>query len=455
MKPDPREAAGLKVGFVSLGCPKNQVDSEKMLGLLGQSGCVVTGDEEGVDVLVINTCGFIQPAKEEALEVIRKALVAKGRGRVGRVVVAGCLSQRMGAELGKEAEGIDAIVGLGERDKIAVIVARAAQVQENKPQPAVYLGRKTGTVAKDRGRLLIGSGHSAYLRISEGCNRRCSFCTIPSIRGRFHSKRKTEILAEAKELAANGVRELILIAQDSTSWGRDLGIKDGLPGLLEDLHAIDGPRWIRLMYLYPTGISDTLIETIAELPKIVHYIDMPLQHINDGILRAMRRSDRREKTITLIERLRKAMPDVILRTTLIVGLPGEGESEFSELLEFVQWARFDAMGCFVYYPEEGTAAARMDRQVDSATKLHRQEQIMLAQQKIAFDLASKRIGLRLDCLVDEVKPDGLAVGRFYGQAPEIDGVCLIRNNSARQGQFMSVTVADSRDYDLIVDPVSS
>jgi ribosomal protein S12 methylthiotransferase len=449
-----KDRQDLRVGFVSLGCPKNQVDSEKMLGLLGQSGCVVTGDEEGVDVLVINTCGFIQPAKEEALEVIRKALVAKGRGRVGRVVVAGCLSQRMGAELGKEAEGIDAIVGLGDRDKIAAIVAKAAEARET-GQPAVYLGRRTGSVAKDRGRLLIGSGHSAYLRISEGCNRRCSFCTIPSIRGRFHSKRKAEILAEAKELAANGVGELILIAQDSTSWGRDLGIKDGLPGLLEDLHAIDGPRWIRLMYLYPTGISDTLIETIAKLPKIIHYIDMPLQHISDSILRAMRRSDRREKTIALIERLRTAMPDVILRTTLIVGLPGEGESEFNELLEFVQWARFDAMGCFVYYPEEGTAAARMDGQVDSATKLRRQEQIMLAQQKIAFDLARKRIGLRLDCLVDEVRPDGSAVGRFYGQAPEIDGVCLIRNNSARPGEFVGVTVAESRDYDLIVDPVSS
>ena len=444
----------LRVGFVSLGCPKNQVDSEKMLGLLGQSGCVVTGDEEGVDVLVINTCGFIQPAKEEALEVIRRALVAKGRGRVGRVVVAGCLSQRMGAELGKEAEGIDAIVGLGERDKIAAIVARAVATQETE-QPAVYLGRKTGSVAKDRGRLLIGAGHSAYLRISEGCNRRCSFCTIPSIRGRFHSKRKPEILAEAKELAANGVGELILIAQDSTSWGRDLGLADGLPGLVRDLHAIDGPRWIRLMYLYPTGISDTLIETIAELPKIVHYIDMPLQHINDGILRAMRRSDRREKTIALIERLRKAMPDVVLRTTLIVGLPGEGEAEFNELLEFVRWARFEAMGCFVYYPEEGTAAAKMDQQVDSATKLRRQEQIMLAQQKIAFDLARKRVGLRLDCLVDEVKPDGSAVGRFYGQAPEIDGVCLIRSGSVRPGRFVGVTVSDSRDYDLIVDPVSS
>lgn len=444
----------LRVGFVSLGCPKNQVDSEKMLGLLGQSGCVVTGDEEGVDVLVINTCGFIQPAREEALDVIRRALVAKGRGRVGRVVVAGCLSQRMGAELGKEAEGIDAIVGLGERDKIAAIVARAVAAQETE-QPAVYLGRKTGSVAKDRGRLLIGAGHSAYLRISEGCNRRCSFCTIPSIRGRFHSKRKAEILAEAKELAANGVQELILIAQDSTSWGRDLGITDGLPGLVRDLHAIDGPRWIRLMYLYPTGISDTLIETIAKLPKVVHYIDMPLQHISDSILRAMRRSDRREKTIALIDRLRKAMPDVVLRTTLIVGLPGEGEAEFNELLEFVQWARFEAMGCFVYYPEEGTAAARMNGQVDAAIKLRRQEQIMLAQQKIAFDLARKRIGLRLDCLVDEIKPDGTAVGRFYGQAPEIDGVCLIRGGSVRPGRFVSVTVADSRDYDLIVDPIST
>lgn len=444
----------LKVGFISLGCPKNQVDSEKMLGLLGQSGYTVTGDEEGVDVLVINTCGFIQPAKEEALEVIRRALVSKGRGRVGRVVVTGCLSQRMGAELGKEAEGIDAIVGLGERDKIAGIVAEAVRSKRYE-QPALYLGRRAGTVAKDRGRLLIGAGHTAYLRIAEGCNRRCSFCTIPSIRGRFHSKRKAEILSEAKELAANGAQELILIAQDGTAWGRDLKIQDGLPDLVEELSEIDGPRWFRLMYLYPTGISDRLIETIAESPKVVRYIDMPLQHINDGILRAMRRSDRREKTIALIERLHAAMPDVILRTTLIVGLPGEGEGEFAELLEFVRWARFDALGCFVYYPEAGTAAARMDRQVDDVTKRQRQEAIMLAQQKIAFELATARIGQMLDCLIDEVKPDGSAVGRFYGQAPEIDGVCQIRSGAVKVGDFLNVRVVGSHEYDLIVDPIST
>ncbi len=447
-----KDSQGVRVGFVSLGCPKNQVDSEKMLGLLGQSGCVVTGDEEGVDVLVINTCGFIQPAKEEALEVIRRALVSKGRGRVGRVVVAGCLAQRMGAELGNEAEGIDAIVGLGERDKIAAIVAKAVR-SKGSEQPTLYLGRRAGTAAKDRGRLLIGAGHTAYLRIAEGCNRRCSFCTIPSIRGRFHSKRKAEILAEAKELAANGVGELILIAQDSTAWGRDLKIEDGLPGLVKEVSEIDGPRWIRLMYLYPTGISDRLIETIAESPKVVRYIDMPLQHINDGILRATRRSDRREKTIALIERLRKAMPDVILRTTLIAGLPGEGESEFAELLEFVRWARFDALGCFVYYPEAGTAAARMDQQVDDAIKRQRQEAIMMAQQRIAFELAAARIGQTLDCLVDEVKPDGSALGRFYGQAPEIDGVCRIRSGAVKAGEFVKVRVAGSHEYDLIVDPV--
>lgn len=449
-----KEGHEIRVGFVSLGCPKNQVDSEKMLGLLGQSGCTVTGDEEGVDVLVINTCGFIQPAKEEALEVIRRALVSKGRGRVGRVVVTGCLSQRMGVELGKEAEGIDAIVGLGERNKIAAIVAEAVRSKKSE-QPALYLGRRSAAVAKDRGRLLIGAGHTAYLRIAEGCNRRCSFCTIPSIRGRFHSKRKTEILAEAKELAARGVKEMILIAQDSTSWGRDLKIQDGLPGLVEELSEIDGPRWIRLMYLYPTGISDRLIETIAKLQKVVRYIDMPLQHINDGILRAMRRSDRREKTIALIERLRSAMPNVILRTTLIVGLPGEGDAEFGELLEFVRWARFDALGCFVYYPEAGTAAARMDQQVDDATKRRRQEAIMLAQQKIAFELAVGRVGQTLDCLIDEVKPDGSAVGRFYGQAPEIDGVCHIRGGPVRVGELLKIRVVGSHQYDLVVGPVST
>ncbi|MCF7954174.1 MAG: 30S ribosomal protein S12 methylthiotransferase RimO, partial [Phycisphaerae bacterium] len=330
------------VGFIALGCPKNIVDSEKMLAEIGEAGFVISQDIAAADVVVINTCGFIAPAKHEAIEAIAEAVECKTSGSVKKVIVTGCLAQRMGAELMDEVDGIDAIVGLGERDSIAAIIKRTLHPAAGMDSP-IYMGGDSGSVSDDRGRLLITPAHWAYMRISEGCDRKCAFCTIPSIRGKFRSKPENIILSEADELTANGAVELSIIAQDSNYYGRDLGEKDGLSRLIGKLEKIDALKWIRLMYLYPAEIDDRLIETIAASEKVLNYIDMPIQHINDDILKSMRRSDRKDKTIGLIEKLRTAMDDVVLRTTVITGLPGETDESFAELIEFIKWARFDAL----------------------------------------------------------------------------------------------------------------
>jgi len=436
----------ITVGFVALGCPKNMVDSEKMLAEIAQSGFLITAEPYEADVVVINTCGFIAPAKAEALEVIGLALDGKKRGVVKKVIVAGCLSQRLGTELFRLADGIDVVVGLGRRDDIARIISEALNCEST----LSYLDYCGKSVSDDSARLLITGGHWAYLRISEGCDHRCSFCTIPEIRGTFRSKPQEQILAEATELVRAGVVELNIIAQDTAYYGRDLGIKDGLAGLLEELEKIDGLKWIRVMYLYPAGINERLIEVFAASEKIVHYVDMPIQHINDRILKDMCRPDRAEQICHLIEKLRRAVPDVILRTTLIVGFPGETEGQFGELLEFIKWAQFDALGCFEYYPESGTLAAEMPAQIPESVKQQRLEALMLAQQQIVFAKNKGRVGTELTCLVDSFDDDRVAKGRFYGQAPDIDSACIIRDCSAEPGQFVKVKVVDTKDYDLLV-----
>jgi len=448
----------LTVAFVALGCPKNIVDSEKMLADIGQAGFIISDDTDNADVVVINTCGFIKPAKDEAFEAITAAVEQKKRGKVRKVVVAGCLAQRIGAELAKQIDGIDAIAGLGARDDIADIISHSL-AQSGRQKPAIYLEPSDRRIQDDTGRLLITPGHTPYLRISEGCDRICSFCTIPAIKGRFRSKPAELVLAEAQELVRNGAVEISIIAQDSTYYGTDLGIKNGLSGLVKKLDKIEALRWIRLMYLYPAGVDDELIETIAGSKKVVHYIDMPVQHINDDILKAMRRGDRKENIAELIEKLRRAMPDVALRTTIIVGFPGESDEQFEELSDFVQTVKFDALGCFGFYAEEGTPAAKMTAQVHEAVKSERVEQLMLTQQQIAFQKGRDRIGHQLVCLIDEVDENGLARGRFYGQAPEIDSICYIKNSrgpqahptirSLKPGQLVEVTVTGSQDYDLL------
>jgi len=439
----------ITVGFISLGCPKNSVDSERMLAEIAEAGLLITAEPDTADVVVINTCGFIAPAKAESLQAIRNTVEHKIRGDVKKVIVAGCLPERDGEKLFRQVDGIDTIVGLGQRDNIARIIKTTL----SRRQPAAYLNHSANTILDDRTRLLITPGHWAYLRISEGCNHRCSFCTIPAIRGRFRSKTPELVLSEADELVSAGAVELNIIAQDSTSYGRDLKIKNSLAALISEIEKINALSWIRLMYLYPAEIDEKLIETIADSEKIVHYMDIPIQHVNNKILRAMRRPDSKDQLKRLIEKLRDVMHDTVLRTTVIVGFPGETDRQFIELLDFIKWAEFDAMGSFKYYAESGTPAAQMTGQVADKVKQQRLDELMLTQQKIAFKKNKNRIGTQLICLVDDVNSENEGRGRFYGQAPEIDSICIIKKCSARPGDFINAKVIDTKDYDLIVEQI--
>jgi ribosomal protein S12 methylthiotransferase len=462
-----KKRENVTVGFVALGCPKNMVDSERMLAHIAEAGFWIAAEPERADVVIINTCGFIEPAELESLEAIEQAVANKKKGRVKRVIVAGCLSQRLGEQLLERAAGVDAVVGLEHRDAIVQVIRDTLASEKS----LVYHGPTPCTIVDDRVRLRIGPVHSAYLRISEGCSHRCSFCTIPAIRGPFRSKPLSLVLDEARELTGSGAVELNLIGQDTTLYGRDLKVQDGLASLLEQMEGIAGLSWIRLLYAYPTGITDRLIETMAQSERTVHYLDIPMQHASDRILKTMRRPDTKEDLCRLVERLRSAMSDIILRTTLIVGFPGETQSEFEELVAFVQWARFDALGAFTYFPEAGTPAAQFPDQVPAEVKQARLEELMLAQQEIAFAKNEERIGSRLTCLVEEGgqrtesgrrrrrqsairnAQSAMGRGRFYGQAPDIDSLCLIEKCSAAPGRFIEAIVTGTRGYDLVVEQI--
>jgi ribosomal protein S12 methylthiotransferase len=444
-----RKKQKITVGFIALGCPKNLVDSERMLAEIAEAGFLISAEPFVADVVIINTCGFITPAKDESLEAIRTAVNHKRTENVKKVIVAGCLSERAGQQLFNQVNGIDAIVGLGQRDNIANIIRETLSSK----QPVAYLKPSSETINDDRTRLLITPRHWAYLRISEGCDHRCSFCTIPAIRGRFRSKPQELIISEATELVSAGAVELNLIAQDSTYYGRDFKIENGLAGLINELDKIDSLKWIRLMYLNPSGIDDKLIETIAESKKVVHYLDIPIQHVNNEILKAMRRQDTNDRLKQLIEKLRCAMPDIALRTTIIVGFPGESDKQFDELLDFINWAEFDALGSFMFYAESGTPAAEMPDQVSDKVKEQHLDELMLTQQKIAFAKNKNRIGENLTCLVDYVNGKSSGRGRFYGQAPDIDSVCIIKQCTAKSGHFINAKVIGTKDYDLLIEQI--
>jgi ribosomal protein S12 methylthiotransferase len=437
------------VGFVALGCPKNMVDSEKMLAEIGQAGFVITPRLDEAQVVIINTCGFIEPAKNEALEVMAEAVEYKKTGKVGRVIVAGCLPQRLGRELLSQAEGIDAIVGLAQRDNIAKIIREV--LSDGGRQ--VYLDGPGRQVHNDRGRMLLTPGHWAYLRIAEGCNHRCSFCTVPAIRGPFRSKPPKMLLAEAKELVDYGAVELILVAQDSTSYGRDLEAGNSLDTLIRELAGLDGLKWIRLMYLYPTKVSDELIEAVTGCSKVVKYLDIPIQHVNNEILRNMRRQGSGYQIRQLIEKLRAAVPEIVLRTTVIVGFPGETDEQFNELLDFVKWAEFDALGCFTFYSEAGTPAVKLPGRLPEQLRQQRFDELMTAQQEIVFSKMRRQLGRELLCLVDSVNSDGSGRGRYYGQTPHIDSVCLINRCSAKMGEFTNVRIVGTEGYDFLVEQI--
>lgn len=438
------------VGFVALGCPKNIVDSEKMLSLVAQAGFIIDYDISRADIIIINTCGFIQPAVEEAKAAINEAIGCKRKknAKTKKVVVAGCLAERFKQQLLDEMPLIDAVVCLGARDDIVKVLENlnAADSPRLYQSPADW----DKTAQDDSDRLLIGSAHHAYLRISEGCDKNCSYCTIPAIKGRFRSKPLDKIIAEANQLVDTGTVEFSIIAQDSTNYGQDLGEKSGLIKVIAELEKIKKLKWIRLMYLNPLGISDEIIEAIAKSKKVVKYIDMPIQHINNDILKKMHRTDTHEKNAMLIDKIRKAIPGVALRTTIIVGFPGETAEQFAELADFIKEVRFDALGCFAFCAEQGTKAAQLSNQIDEKIKESRREKIMLIQQKIAFSKNAAMKGKILECLIDENTGVNPAVGRHFGQGPGIDSVCLVKNCKADVGSFIKAKVIGSQNYDLVL-----
>jgi len=443
----------LAVALVSLGCPKNLVDSEKMLAQLAEGGCLVGSPMDDADVIVVNTCGFIAPAVDESLEVIAEALRHKLTGRARRVVVAGCLVNRQAERLYEMAPGIDAVVGVNNRDDLLAAVTGPRRVTRIDPLRAPAGG---GLLADDGGRFRLTPRHTAYLRISEGCSRKCTFCTIPAIRGAFRSKLPDAILSEARELAADGAVELNIIGQDTISYGRDLpgGARRRrmrLPRLLETLDGLDGVRWIRLMYAYPKQFTDSLIDAIAACPHVVPYVDLPLQHISDAILRRMGRAVTRKSIETLLGKIRRRIAGAVIRTTFIVGFPGETDEQFDELLTFVKDFRFDALGVFEFSPEHGTVAAEMPDQVDDDVKAERYNALMLAQQELSFRANRRMVARPIEVLVDGVDGAGRCVGRYYGQAPDIDGVCYL-TGPAPAGTFIAGNVSAWEGYDLIVEP---
>ena len=441
-----------RVAFVSLGCAKNLVDSEKMLGQLAEADCAITADESDADVIVINTCGFLEVSREEADEVIREAVEIKQSGEVKRVVVAGCLVQRDKQDILDRIDGIDALVGVNNRDDVVRAVL-GRQSSGPKRTTDIYLGDYHAYTQIDTARLRLTPRHYAYLRISEGCDQKCTFCTIPSIRGRMHCKPPEIILAEARELVGDGAVEISLIGQDTTSYGLgDDPLTGGLAGLLRQLNTVDGLAWIRLMYVYPSVLSNEMIDAIAECDKVCNYIDIPLQHINDRMLKAMHRRVDRRTTERLLQRIRDRIPGVSIRTTLIAGFPGETDAEFEELTEFIEDFRFDALGVFPYSQEPDTPAGRMKGQIPAKIKEQRVEVLMLAQQKVAFELADSRVGSRFDVLVDRVDEEGRVVARHVGQAPTVDSVTLIGNSNAKSGQFVNVRCTDREGYDLVAVP---
>jgi len=452
----------IRVNFVSLGCPKNLVDSEKMLALVGQAGMAIVGPDDAADVTIINTCGFIKPARDEAFEAIDAALAAKREGLTRAVVVAGCLAQHVKHELLEQRPEIDALVGLGQREGIAQLVQKLAANMEVQAETCPAF---TGPVASDRVRLRLTEPSWAYLRISEGCDLRCSFCTIPSIRGPYRSKDLGEVLAEARELVADGAVELNLIGQETTSYGSDRPDGAALGELLYGLEELDHLRWVRVLYTHPASFSDAIIEALASCKKVVPYLDIPLQHINDRILKLMNRHINRRQTEDLLARLRGAIPELAIRTTMLVGFADETDGEFSELLDFVGRQRFEALGAFAYSPEAGTAAARYPHQTPDETKQERYHQIMQLQQDIAFAQGEQMIGKTVPCLllraleeeeVQQLHLSGEAVwflGRHHCQAPEIDAECYVQIpagvESLEMGVIHQATITDRLDYDLV------
>jgi len=432
------------VKIITLGCAKNEVDSEEIAGVLRQAGYALDGGASQSDVTIINTCGFLEASKQESIDAIKRAVRSKGKGRV---IVAGCLAQRMGAELARLAPGADAYVGVGQMGRFDAIV-KDLFGRDASAEPVMDVEPPHHRWAEVSTRARTGRPWSAYLKVSEGCDHPCTFCTIPSFRGRHRSKPIERVLEEARFLAKTGAVELNLIAQDVTQYGYDLYKKFTLPTLLRELNGVEEVRWIRLLYFYPSRLTDEVIEAMTTLDKVVPYIDIPLQHSHPDVLRRMKRPGDGAQYLEKVRRVRQAMPDAAIRTTFIVGFPGETDAEFQHLMDWVTEARLDRVGAFVFSREPGTPSHDMDGQVPGRIKKERFDRLMRRQQTISREVNRTWVGRSISVLVDEVK-DGMLAGRSHRDAPEIDGwVFAPATPEVRPGEIISVTVTEATDYDL-------
>ena len=443
-----------KVGFVSLGCPKNLVDSEVMMGQLKEAGYEITNNADEAETVVVNTCGFIESAKQESIDAILEATSMKEAGKAKRVVVAGCLVERYRDDLMKELPEVDAFIGTNE---IGRILEAADQTKNFRELPLLPIGNKSATYLYDfdTPRFRATDSYTAFIKIAEGCDRPCAFCSIPSMRGSFRSRRFGSILKEAEDLAKQGVKEIVLIAQDSSRFGEDLGETDALAKLIRALGEIEDLEWIRVMYAYPTHISDAFLAAIRETPKAVKYLDMPLQHASRNVLKLMKRGGTRESLEKLIGRVRAQVPGITIRTTFITGFPGETEEDFEELMAFVRNCEFDNVGVFTYSDEEGTPAFDLPDKVDAKTAKRRRTALMKEQAKISKKKNKEKIGRTFKVLFEgySQESDLLFQGRLEGQAQEIDGYILINDMpedlEPKIGEFYNVKITEAHDYDLI------
>lgn len=443
----------MKIGVVSLGCPKNLVDSETMLGLIHEEKYEITNDPSEAEIIIVNTCGFIESAKEESINTILQMAEYKKSGSCKYIIVTGCLSQRYAEELFSELPEADAIAGVEVYDEIGSIIKRVMNgerfimLERSKPD-VIYTSKETFLP-----RILTTPSYTAYLKIAEGCDNCCSYCAIPKIRGPYRSKPMEQVLKEAKALADNGVKELIVVAQDTTRYGEDLpGGKLLLADLLKELNKIESLKWIRVMYCYPNNFTDELIETFASLDKVCKYVDLPLQHASNRLLASMNRYDTKEEVETLLAKLRKRIPGIVIRTTFIVGFPGETDADFEELKEFVEQQRFENAGVFAYSQEEGTVAGAMPNQIPDEIKQERYHELMALQAQISEEIHKDTEGQTLEVLVEGIEEDGsgLHYGRSYREAPDIDGLVFIENpGDIKPGCFVKVNILQGFTYESV------
>ena len=436
----------MNILFISLGCDKNLVDSEQMLGLLTQKGFTLTDDETQADVIVINTCCFIHDAKEESIQNILEMAEYRKSGRCKALIVTGCLAQRYKQEIIDEIEEVDAVIGTTAHDEIFEVIEKTLAGQKE-----LDIQDVDRLVEIDAKRVVTTGGHYAHLKIAEGCDKHCTYCIIPKIRGSYRSVPVERLLKEAQDLADQGVKELILVAQETTLYGVDLYGKKSLHILLKKLCEIKGIRWIRVLYCYPEEIYDELIETIRDEKKICHYLDLPIQHASDRILKRMGRRTSRAQLEEIIEKLRREIPDIALRTTLITGFPGETQEDHEELMAFVDEMEFDRLGVFTYSPEEGTPAETMEGQVPEEVKEARRDEIMELQQEISLDKGNDRIGQEVLVMIEgKVSGESAYIGRTYGDAPKVDGYIFVQTGELLMtGDFAKVRVTGALEYDLI------